>query len=133
MINKEQILDRFLMEMISKQVRNQNSLKDLKTHPEYKCAVKAMTELEKKVLKVSSPFTLDFVCWYSGMKPDSIQSALKRFYKERYKCIPKVYTAQETVALIQECCGEVSCDDGCLLGKSPEDLVLWLLKKRLVF
>ncbi len=36
------------------------------------------------------------------------------------------YTREEVVKLLVDCCGEVSCEDGKLLGKSPEELYKWI-------
>ena len=33
---------------------------------------------------------------------------------------------EEVVKLLVDCCGEVSCEDGKLLGKNPEELYKWL-------
>ena len=36
------------------------------------------------------------------------------------------YSEEEVRNLLIECCGEVSCEDGALVGKSPEELVKWI-------
>ena len=36
------------------------------------------------------------------------------------------YTREEVVKLLVDCCGEVSCEDGKLLGKNPEELYKWI-------
>ena len=36
------------------------------------------------------------------------------------------YTREEVVKLLIDCCGEVSCEDGKLLGKNPEELYKWI-------
>ena len=33
---------------------------------------------------------------------------------------------EEVVKLLVDCCGEVSCEDGKLLGKNPEELYKWI-------
>ena len=39
----------------------------------------------------------------------------------------KGYKSREGVEkLLIECCGEISCEDGKLLGKSPEELYKWI-------
>lgn len=39
----------------------------------------------------------------------------------------KGYKSREEVEkLLIECCGEISCEDGKLLGKSPEELYKWI-------
>ena len=43
----------------------------------------------------------------------------------------RLYTANEVKALIQECCGEVYCEDGTLKGKSPAELFKWMRDKGL--
>jgi hypothetical protein len=43
------------------------------------------------------------------------------------------YSEEEVRELLIECCGEVSCEDGTLLGKTPDDLANWIdikLKKK---
>ena len=42
-----------------------------------------------------------------------------------------LYTADQVKALIQECCGEVYCEDGTLKGKSPAELYKWIETKKL--
>lgn len=42
-----------------------------------------------------------------------------------------LYTADQVKALIQECCGEVYCEDGTLKGKSPAELYKWIESKKL--
>lgn len=42
-----------------------------------------------------------------------------------------LYTADQVKALIQECCGEVYCEDGTLKGKSPAELYKWIEGKNL--
>ena len=37
-----------------------------------------------------------------------------------------LYSEEEVRNLLIECCGEVSCEDGALVGKSPEELVKWI-------
>jgi hypothetical protein len=36
------------------------------------------------------------------------------------------YSEEEVRHLLIECCGEVSCEDGALLGKTPDDLANWI-------
>ena len=42
------------------------------------------------------------------------------------KKVKDSYTREEVVKLLVDCCGEVSCEDGKLLGKSPEELYKWI-------
>jgi hypothetical protein len=45
----------------------------------------------------------------------------------------RMYSEEEVRHLLIECCGEVSCEDGTLLGKTPDDLANWIdikLKKK---
>ena len=38
----------------------------------------------------------------------------------------KVYSREEVITILKECCGEVSCEDGKLYGKDPHALVSWI-------
>ena len=54
---------------------------------------------------------------------------LKINLKDNTITIKKVkdsYTREEVVKLLIDCCGEVSCEDGKLLGKNPEELYKWI-------
>ena len=42
------------------------------------------------------------------------------------KKVKDYYTREEVVKLLVDCCGEVSCEDGKLLGKNPEELYKWI-------
>ncbi len=42
------------------------------------------------------------------------------------KIVKDCYTREEVVKLLVDCCGEVSCEDGKLLGKNPEELYKWI-------
>ena len=42
------------------------------------------------------------------------------------KKVKDSYTKEEVVKLLVDCCGEVSCEDGKLLGKNPEELYKWI-------
>ena len=42
------------------------------------------------------------------------------------KKVKDSYTREEVVKLLVDCCGEVSCEDGKLLGKNPEELYKWI-------
>ena len=59
------------------------------------------------------------------------------YFDERLKINPKdnsltikkvkdSYSREEVVKLLVDCCGEVSCEDGKLLGKNPEELYKWI-------
>ena len=39
------------------------------------------------------------------------------------------YSEEEVRNLLIECCGEVSCEDGALVGKDPADLAEWIDRK----
>lgn len=39
------------------------------------------------------------------------------------------YSEEEVKNLLIECCGEISCEDGILVGKFPEELAEWIDKK----
>lgn len=38
----------------------------------------------------------------------------------------KLYTLQDLI----DCCGEVSCEDGTLVGKTPAELYKWIENKK---
>ena len=42
------------------------------------------------------------------------------------KTVKDSYSREEVVKLLIDCCGEVSCEDGKLLGKNPEELYKWI-------
>jgi hypothetical protein len=42
------------------------------------------------------------------------------------KPIKDSWNREEVVQLLLNCCGEVSCNDGILLGKTPSELVKWI-------
>ena len=42
------------------------------------------------------------------------------------KKVKDSYSREEVVKLLIDCCGEVSCEDGKLLGKNPEELYKWI-------
>jgi hypothetical protein len=42
------------------------------------------------------------------------------------KPIKDNWNREEVVQLLLNCCGEVSCDDGILLGKTPSELFKWI-------
>ncbi len=37
-----------------------------------------------------------------------------------------LYSKEEVIQLLIDCCGEISCEDGSLLGKYPADLYKWI-------
>lgn len=41
----------------------------------------------------------------------------------------KTYTQEEVKQLLIECCSEVSCEDGTLVGKTPAELFEWIEQK----
>ena len=59
----------------------------------------------------------------------NIKETLKVNPKDNTITIKKAkdsYTREEVVKLLVDCCGEVSCEDGKLLGKNPEELYKWI-------
>jgi hypothetical protein len=40
--------------------------------------------------------------------------------------IPKLYTEDEVIQLLIDCCGEIYCDNGLLKGKSASELYVWI-------
>ena len=54
---------------------------------------------------------------------------LKINHKDNTITIKKIkdsYSREEVEKLLIECCGEISCEDGKLLGKNPEELYKWI-------
>ena len=41
----------------------------------------------------------------------------------------RMYSEKEVINILIECCGEVSCEDGILTGKTPEELYKWISEK----
>ena len=41
----------------------------------------------------------------------------------------RMYSEEEVKQMLIECCGEVSCEDGVLMGKTPVELFKWIDQK----
>lgn len=42
------------------------------------------------------------------------------------KSAKESWSREQVIQLLIDCCGEVSCEDGTLLGKEPIDLYKWI-------
>lgn len=70
---------------------------------------------------------------YTIIKPKSKIEGFIEGYKLAQQQNKNKYSEEEVRNLLIEYCGEVSCEDGALVGKSPEELVKWIdmkLKKK---
>lgn len=50
----------------------------------------------------------------------------KKHYGKHIEVSKNLYSEEEVIKILIECCGEVSCEDGALVGKSPAELVEWI-------
>ena len=56
----------------------------------------------------------------------TLLASCEKALEERDKKQNIMYSEEEVRHLLIECCGEVSCEDGALLGKTPDDLANWI-------
>ena len=63
---------------------------------------------------------------YTIIKPKSKIEGFIEGYKLAQQQNKNKYSEEEVRNLLIECCGEVSCEDGALIGKSPAELVEWI-------
>jgi hypothetical protein len=63
-------------------------------------------------------------------KSVSVHIALLQVWNECEQELSQELSSVEQVKdLLIECCGEVSCEDGLLVGKTPTELYLWIENK----